>query len=69
MSQTTMEKAELEKTIAEMRKLNEETRKFVDDAHKARAEGDLALKRAKWYEFSMLLAAIGATVALTKIFL
>lgn len=53
----------------EIRRMNEETAKFVQDAHKARNEGDLAAKKTNWFEFSMLLALVAATIAATKAFL
>jgi hypothetical protein len=68
-TQETIEQATLAKTIAEMHKLNEETSKYIQEAHKARNEGDLAAKKAKWFEFSLVLALIAATIAITKIFL
>ena len=71
MSQATIEQhlSESQKMLAEMRKMNEETAKFVQEAHKARNEGDLAAKRVKWYEITILLAIVAATAAVTKIFL
>ncbi len=64
------------KTIAEMHKLNWETSKFIQEerkaqqeAHKARHEGNLAEKKTKWFEFSLAIALIVATSALTKLYL
>ena len=65
----TIEQEERQKFIAEMRRMNEETAKFVQEAHKARSEGDLAAKKVKWYEVAIVLAIVAATAAVTKIFL
>ena len=64
-----MEQANLEKTVAEMHKLNEETRKLMNESHKLSAEAALTNKKIKWYELTLFFAAIAATAALTKIFL
>lgn len=69
MSQVSIEQATLEKTVAEMVKLNEETRKFVAEAHKLDADAKLSSKKEKWFEFTMLLGLVAASVAATKIFL
>lgn len=69
MEKETIEEVTLARTIAEMHNLNEETSKFIQAAHKARNESDLASKKAKWFEFSMILALVAATIAATKIFL
>jgi hypothetical protein len=64
-----MEQANLEKTVAEMHKLNEETRKLMNESHKLNAEATFTNKKAKWYELTLFFAAIAATAAFTKIFL
>lgn len=73
MSDMTSDRAHLEKTITEMRKLNAETYKLLSeiDIHenKARAETRLNEKKVKWYELTLFFAAIMATVAVTKLFL
>ncbi len=58
-----------QKVLAEIQKMNEETRKFVDEQHKLQSEAALNSKKTKWYEFTMLLAVVAATIAATKIFL
>ena len=69
MQSTVSEKAQLEKTIAEMHKLNEETRKFVEEAHKMRAEAAFTIKKNRWYEITIVIAIIAATATFTKFFL
>lgn len=64
-----MEQANLEKTVAEMHKLNEATRKLMNDSHKLSAEATFTNKKAKWYELTLFFAAITATAVFTKIFL
>lgn len=57
-----MTEAEYQKVIAEMRKLNAEGEKLIQEAR-------LNEKKAKWYELTLFFAAIATTVAVTKIFL
>ena len=63
------ESIERRQLIAEIQRMNEETAKFVQEAHKARHEGDLAAKKTNWFELSILLALVAATIAATKAFL
>lgn len=57
-----LKSAEFEKTVAEMHKLNAETRKLL-------SEQSFNDKKVKWYELTLILAAIGLTIAFTKLFL
>jgi hypothetical protein len=65
-----------EREKAELRKINEEGAKFIAEQHKLGAEqaklfSETALnnKKTKWFEFTMILALIAATVTVTKIWL
>ena len=65
-----------EREKAELRKINEEGAKFIAEQHKLGAEqaklfSETALnnKKNKWFEFTMLLALMAATIAATKLFL
>lgn len=80
MTQITAEQADLNKTTAETRKLNEEAAKLVAESNKLNAEltkhmseTALANKKVRWYEVTILLAIIATTatvaVAVTKAFL
>ncbi|MCU4677474.1 hypothetical protein N7931_17770 [Catenovulum sp. 2E275] len=61
-NEISLESTEFEKTVAEMHKLNAETRKLL-------SEQSFSDKKAKWYELTLIFAAIGLTIAFTKLFL
>ncbi|MFT4926025.1 MAG: hypothetical protein ACI8WB_002120 [Phenylobacterium sp.] len=59
----------IEKDQVEIRKLVHESAKLNSESNKLELEARHYQKRNQWFEYSMVLAAIGATIAITKLFL
>ena len=62
-----MEHVQLKKTVAEARRLNGDTLKFVTEAHKKRY-GPASNGQVKWYEIAFLMTIIGTTATIAKLF-
>ena len=70
MIQDTIEQLEerAARTLAKMRKANEGTTKFVQEANKARYEEILATKKTKWIQFAIVLGIVTAIITATIFF-
>lgn len=60
---------ELQEKLASIDKLQAETHKLVSENHKLVADTIHLEKKNRWFEFTLMLAVIAATVAVTKLFL
>ena len=55
--------------MTEQDKLNAEVNKLLHEQIKLQNEAIHYAKKNKWFEFAIVLGVIGATVAVTKLFL
>lgn len=62
-------RAEIDRWQEESKRWRQENRKFEAESDKLRAEYYYYVKRSRWYEFSMGLAAVAAGIAIAKLFL
>ncbi len=60
---------EIEKNLAEISRMNQETRKLVFESSKLFAEQKLLSKKVTWFEYTMILTSSVALIAFTKLFL
>lgn len=60
---------ESERWRQENEKWRSEMRRHEAESDKLRAEHYLLLKRSRWYEFSIGMAAVAAGIAIAKLFL
>ncbi len=59
----------IDKALVEIRKIQEETKKYIEESQKMALEQKLTYKKVQYFEFSIILAIIVATATMTKLFL
>ena len=59
----------IEKNQVEISKLVKEQLKFESEINKNNSQSTLNDKKSKWFEFTLVLAVIGVTITLTKLYL
>lgn len=69
MEQSKTDELYIDKALVEIRKMQEETKKYIEESQKMALEQKLTYKKVQYFEFSIILAIIIATATMTKLFL
>jgi hypothetical protein len=69
MEQSKTDELYIDKALVEIRKMQEETKKYIEESKKMTLEQKLTYKKVQYFEFSIMMAIIFATVTMTKLFL
>jgi hypothetical protein len=69
MEQSKADELYIDKALVEIRKMQEETKKYIEESKKMTLEQKLTYKKVQYFEFSIMMAIIVATVTMTKLFL